>query len=242
MDMTETSVEPVASRWPDDHRMNYPILIVGAGGHGLEVFSYIRALADHGQPQPIFGFVDENKTAGCFETTMILGGFEALAGYVPPRADGIFYYITAVGNNQARMKLVKKMETLSKRNLIPWTLCHPQATIGLDVSIGEGSCVAPGCIITTRVRIGKHCILNVNASVSHDAVVGDYVNLNPGAVVCGNVQIGKGCFIGAGATIIDKVAIGDGTIIGAGAVVTNNLPAHVTAVGVPACIIKRHTS
>jgi len=40
--------------------------------------------------------------------------------------------------------------------------------------------------------------------------------------------------------VIEKISIGKGTIIGAGAVVTNDLPAGVTAVGVPAKVIKEN--
>jgi acetyltransferase EpsM len=71
-------------------------------------------------------------------------------------------------------------------------------------------------------------------------VVGDYVNINPSATVAGNARIGDGVFVGAGATVIDRVSIGEWTIIGAGAVVVRDLPPHVTAVGVPARIIKHH--
>ena len=87
------------------------------------------------------------------------------------------------------------------------------------------------------VRIGAHVILNVNASVSHDAVIGDFVNLNPGAIVAGNTRLGDGCYIGAGATVIDRISIGEWTIVGAGAAVVRDLPAQVTAVGVPARVI-----
>jgi acetyltransferase EpsM len=64
------------------------------------------------------------------------------------------------------------------------------------------------------------------------------VNLNPGAVVAGRARIGAGCYVGAGATIIDQIEVGAWTVIGAGAVVIRHLPEHVTAVGVPARVIK----
>jgi acetyltransferase-like isoleucine patch superfamily enzyme len=83
--------------------------------------------------------------------------------------------------------------------------------------------------------------VNVRASVSHDAVVGDFVNVNPGVVVAGNARLDTGCYIGAGATVIDRIAVGAWTVVGAGAVVVRDLPAHVTAVGVPARVISsRH--
>jgi acetyltransferase EpsM len=70
-------------------------------------------------------------------------------------------------------------------------------------------------------------------------VVGDFVNLNPGAAAAGSTRLGEGCYIGAGATVIDKVSVGDWTIVGAGAAVVRDLPPNVTAVGVPARVIKQ---
>lgn len=214
------------------------ILIIGAGGHGSELYSYIRDLAAQGERIRLVGFVDEHKTRGPWGTTEILGDFNDLRVFLSLRPDSIFRYITAVGDNQVRQRFVRKVESLGVCNLVAWTLRHPQAIMGHDVEIGEGTCLAPGSIITTRVRIGKHCILNVNASISHDCVIGDFVNINPAATICGNVEIGEGCYIGAGATVIDKVKIGAWTVVGAGAVVVEDLPAHVTAVGVPARVIK----
>jgi acetyltransferase EpsM len=66
------------------------------------------------------------------------------------------------------------------------------------------------------------------------------VNINPGVTVCGDVRIGEGSYIGAGATIKDKVSIGQWSVIGAGAVVISDIPPHVTAIGVPARVIKDH--
>jgi acetyltransferase-like isoleucine patch superfamily enzyme len=53
----------------------------------------------------------------------------------------------------------------------------------------------------------------------------------------GNVTIGEGCDIGTNACAIQGITIGDWSIIGAGATVIRDLPANVTAVGVPARVI-----
>jgi acetyltransferase-like isoleucine patch superfamily enzyme len=48
------------------------------------------------------------------------------------------------------------------------------------------------------------------------------------------IVLKRGCYIGAGAIILHGITIGEEAIIGAGAVVTRDVPAHCTAVGVPA--------
>ena len=47
-------------------------------------------------------------------------------------------------------------------------------------------------------------------------------------------------YVGTGAKIINLLSIGNSTIVGAGAVVSKSLPAHCTAVGIPAKPIKFH--
>jgi acetyltransferase EpsM len=79
----------------------------------------------------------------------------------------------------------------------------------------------------------------MKASVAHDCVLGDFVNINPGATICGWAQIGEGAYIGAGAVVKDKAKVGAWSIVGAGAVVIKDIPANVTAVGVPARVIKQ---
>jgi sugar O-acyltransferase (sialic acid O-acetyltransferase NeuD family) len=216
------------------------VFILGAGGHGSELSSYIRDIAASGTPVKVAGFIDDHKPESPFAGSRILGGFDALEKTLSKSPRRTFHYITAVGDDKIRAELVAKVEKLAAKNIKPWTLRHPAASVGHEVEIGEGTCLAPGSIVTTRVSIGKHCILNVNASVSHDCLIGDFVNINPRVAVCGNVRIGNGSYIGAGATVIDKVTIGEWTVIGAGATVIANIPPHVTAVGVPANVIKSH--
>ncbi len=219
------------------------LVVIGAGGHGAELLSYIDSL-DQSELEPgrravaLVGFIDESRPAGPFGSSRVVGPLGALErlldGPDPPT-----HYVTAVGDNVVREGLVGRIEELSAGRLQPWTLRHPTATMTDTAIVGAGSLIAPGAVLTTRLTIGRHTIVNVKASVSHDCAIGDFVNLNPSATICGNVRIGRGCFIGAGATVVNNVSIGDQTIVGAGAVVLDDLPAGVTAVGVPARVIRR---
>ena len=66
------------------------------------------------------------------------------------------------------------------------------------------------------------------------------MDISPGAHLAGNVKVGELSHIGIGASVIQGVKIGRNVIIGAGAVVINDIPDSVTAVGVPARVIKHH--
>jgi UDP-3-O-[3-hydroxymyristoyl] glucosamine N-acyltransferase len=91
---------------------------------------------------------------------------------------------------------VRGIEQLYERVLSPWTLVHSAVCVGEDVQIGEGTCVALGAILSTRLTIGRHCIVNVKASVSHDCSVGDFANINLAQLSVVGFTIGEGTFIG----------------------------------------------
>lgn len=210
------------------------LFIIGAGGHGSELYSYASAM-----PNVHFaGFVDDNKPAGTEGGIHIVGGFDQMRSIVENQPATEFRYITAAGNNAVRRTIVDRIEQFELANLSPWVLRDPSADIGRNVDIGDGTCLAPHSIITTNTRIGKHCIVNIKASVSHDCLVGPFSNINPGATICGSVTLGQHSYIGAGSTIIEQITIGDNVIVGAGAVVIRDVPSNVTVAGVPATVIK----
>jgi sugar O-acyltransferase (sialic acid O-acetyltransferase NeuD family) len=214
------------------------VVVIGAGGHAAEVCSYVGDLSRAGHGVRLLGCIDDYKPAGSHDGVDVLGDFTVLADLLRRERDA--WCLTAVGDNGARRRLVARTEAAGEGRVRWWTLRHPAAIVGADADIGPGTLVAPGAIVTARVRIGAHVIVNVRASVSHDASVGDFVNINPGAVVAGNAWLGDASFVGAGAAVIDRVSVGAGTIVGAGAAVIRDLPAHVTAVGVPARVIRHH--
>jgi sugar O-acyltransferase (sialic acid O-acetyltransferase NeuD family) len=207
-----------------------PLIIIGAGGHGAEVAAYASDLGI-----PIAGAIDDGRSAGPWHLCEVIGGLSALPAFCQQHP--ALGYITAFGNNVLRQSIVQRITALDISGLVPATIRHSSVWTGADVTVGPGTLLAPGVIITTRVRVGAHCILNVKASISHDCVIGDWCNINPGATLCGNVTVGEGAFIGAGAIVREKINIGAGAAIGAGAVVIRDVPPHTTVAGVPARLL-----
>lgn len=209
------------------------VVIIGAGGHGREVADILRHQARAGMALEPLGFADEN----CDLHGKHLDGLPVLGDWTWFESADCrdVAVICAVGSPQICRRLAKRAREigLSFANVI-----SPLAQISPFARLGDGVTLFPNVIINTGVFIDSHSILNVGAVVSHDSNVGPYTNINPGARLAGNVTVGEGCYIGMGANVIQGISIGAWTVVGAGAVVIRDLPADVTAVGVPARIIK----
>lgn len=104
--------------------------------------------------------------------------------------------------------------------------------------IGKGSIIGPGSILTNRITVGDHVLINLACTIGHDVEIGSYSNLSPGCHINGHTKIGKACNIGSGTVTVPGAEIGDYCTIGAGAVVKGKLEAGGTYVGIPAKRIK----
>lgn len=213
------------------------LYILGAGGHGRELHSYVEDLRRTGWSGSLSGYLDDRLEPGMHARLEVIASIDGFQKQFAHNRRA--YYLTAFGSNELRRHVVSRVHALFGDAMIPWTLVHPEASVGEAVQIGGGTCLAPGAIVTAQASIGSHCILNVKASVSHDCAIGDFVNINPGATICGSVKVGEGAFIGAGAVVKERIKIGAWSVIGAGAAVVCDVPPNVTAVGVPARIVER---
>ena len=210
------------------------VVIIGAGGHGREVADIIRHQAQAGAPVEALGFADDNRDLH----GQSLGGLPVLGDWT--WFEGVdrqeVAVVCAVGSPQICRRLVERAHELG---LSFASVISPLAHISNLARLGEGVTVFPNVIINTGAFIDSYSILNVAVTVSHDAKVGRYSNINPGVHLAGNVTIGEGCYIGMGTNVIQGRTVGAWSVVGAGAAVIRDLPGGVTAVGVPAEIIKR---
>jgi sugar O-acyltransferase (sialic acid O-acetyltransferase NeuD family) len=207
------------------------ILIYGASGHGKVIIDIVEREGRY----KIVGLIDDNPSVQGqdFCGYPVLGGFNLLE-------EGAFRdcrLVLAVGDNLARKSLWERIRPLGYRLA---SAIHPSAQIGRDVSLGLGTVVMAATAINSGSRIGENAIINTGATVDHDCVIEDYVHISPGAHLAGNVHVGELSHIGIGVSVIQGIRIGRGVIIGAGAVVIEDIPDHVTAVGVPARVTKAH--
>ena len=210
------------------------IAIFGAGGFGLEVAMLIEQINAVVPTWEIIGFFDDGKPLNDrINDWDVLGGVGELNGWERPLA-----VVFAIGTPKIKRTVIGKLDN---HNLWYPILIHPSVIKGSPkyVKIGEGSIICAGNILTTNIKVGRHVILNLACTVGHESEIGDFSAFMPSCNISGEVSIGNCTYWGTGAKIINQCKVGDGAIIGAGALVTRDIPADVTAVGVPAKVLKR---
>lgn len=203
------------------------VIIFGASGHAGVIIDILEKQRKY-------------KIIGIFvDIPEMIGG--SLMGY--PIIDKIINFhgsnkgIIAIGDNYGRSAVARKIQTINK-DFQFINAIHPDAVIGKNVTIGNGTVVVAGAIINANARIGKHCIINTNSSIGHDVIIGDYSTAAPSSTIGGNAVIGSNTTISMGANVIQKIEIGNNTLIGAGSTVITNIPDGVLAYGTPAKIIR----
>ena len=214
-----------------------PVLIVGAGGFGRETASLLAALEDEGTYMAA-GFADDSSElqGRSLADVPILGPIEIARDLVT------LGVVVTVGNPRrydAKEAIVERLDLDADRYV---TLIHPTASIGTQVSIGRGTVVLAGCVMTQGVTIGRHVSMMPNVVLTHDDDVRDFVILGAGARLGGGVKVGRGAYVGSGASIRESTVIGPGAMIGMGAVVVDDVPQGETWAGVPARQLRRAPS
>jgi len=137
----------------------------------------------------------------------------------------------------AAMILYRLMQWSRRRGLTPLEMIFNklnsiccQCIIGRGAEFGPGLVLihSNGVVINGQVRGGSGIL------IEHQVTIGAERRQSP--------WIGDGVFLGAGAKIIGPVRIGEYAKIGANAVVVDDIPAHRTAVGIPARVVPRRTN
>jgi sugar O-acyltransferase (sialic acid O-acetyltransferase NeuD family) len=205
-------------------------VIIGAGGHGKVVLDILQAIGK----DRVIGFLDAD--AGLAGSSVggvpVLGPVNQLSRL---RLQRVKAGIVAIGDNRIRTGYAA---LLREHGFELISAVHPSAVVAKTVKLGHNTVIAAGAIVAASARLDDSVILNTNCVVDHECEVECGVHVCPGALLAGRVRVGAGAFIGLGAKVLPCLTIGRGAIIGAGAVVLKDIPDEVTAIGVPARIIR----
>jgi sugar O-acyltransferase (sialic acid O-acetyltransferase NeuD family) len=212
----------------DDHATMPPFLgngdrvyVFGGGGHGRVVAESAARMGLR-----VEGFIDADERRGITYEAFLARSREALFGVVP-----------AIGDNRTRRRC---SEQLRRDGVLIISVVDPLAVVSPSAHVGAGAVVLSGAVINAGARVEEGAIVNSSAVIEHDCVVGAYAHISPNATLAGEATASPLSHIGAGATLLPASLVGKGSVIGAGAVVRGQIPPFVTAVGLPAHVIRIH--
>lgn len=208
------------------------IVIIGASGHAKVVIDIIEQQKKY----RIVGLIDSFKDK---DTTLYEYAVLGTEHDIPTlqKEYKISGGIIAIGDNCTRLKMQSKITAIAPTFNF-YTAIHPNAVIGKNVTINNGTVVMAGVIINSDASIGSHCIINTKSSVGHDVIVNDFSSIAPGVSIGGETIIGTCTAISIGCSILERITIGDNCVIGAGSVVNKNIDNNILAFGIPARKIK----
>lgn len=202
-----------------------PLVLVGAGGLAREVLAVVRR---HG-PYEAVGVLDDDPAARGREVAgvPVLGGLGTLAT-LPDVA-----VLACVGHGRVRAGLVTRLAA----GVGPerWaTVVHPSVEVPDGCTVGAGSVLLAGVVLTADVRVGRHVVLMPHVTLTHDDEVRDAATLAAGATLGGGVRVGPRAYLGMRSAVRERVRVGAGAVLGMGAVLLTDLPDDETWAGVPA--------
>ena len=183
--------------------------IFGFGGHAREVAAQIN--------ENLTFFVDDaygNDIAN------------PISSFDPTK----YKLMIAVADCQCRENIVKSLPS----NTTYFTFIHPTALImDSNIEIGEGSFIGAYSILTTKIKIGKHAILNRGNHIGHDTTVGNYLSMMPGSIISGNCKLGDRVYIGTNSSVKEKINVCSDVIIGLNSGVVSDIKYAYKYGGVP---------
>ncbi len=206
------------------------LYLIGAGDFGREMESWLELLPYFSKDWEIQGYLDQNPDAlkGFPSDYKIVGS--PLEYPLQPED----YILLCLANSSAK----KHISQALKGKVRIFTYVAPNAIIGKFTTIGEGTIIAPNCIVSTNVIVNQFVTINCGTQIGHDCVIGPYSSLMPNADLGGGVRLGENVFMGTNSTIIPRRSIGDNIMIGAGSIVFKNLSNPGTYLGNPAKMLK----
>lgn len=206
------------------------LLLVGSGGLGREVVELVRAWERRGAGPGQLGFLDDDpaRVGTAVAGVDVLGPVDL--GAARPGAR-IVLCTARPSDPRSRARLAERLGLDDGRYA---TLVHPDASLAGSVTIGAGTVVLAGVVMTADVRVGRHVAIMPGTVLTHDDVIGDGATLASGVRLGGGVVVEDAAYLGAGALIREGRRVGAGAVVGMGAVVLDDVPAGETWVGNPA--------
>jgi sugar O-acyltransferase (sialic acid O-acetyltransferase NeuD family) len=218
------------------------VVIVGAGGFGREIADWCTRASYSHTPHvlthppinlKVKGFIDNNAD----KLPKKINGITVLG-----TDDWVFSQkqkpnlVLGIGHPHIKRKIFEKFQGKAIFPNVIDTDCLSGSMV--NIPIDSGIIITPGNVLTCNISIGMFTLINLHCTVGHDCEIGDFATLSPGVNMSGYTKVGEGSYLGTGCSTLEGVSIGKWSVVGGNAFVNKNLPDNITAVGIPAKVIK----
>ena len=201
----------------------YDYIIVGAGGFGREVLSW---LLDSHTSANIKGFIsDDLNILDNYGTPYDI--ISTIDSYEIQENDR---FILAIGEIEPKKKVVKILKQKGAKFI---SFIHSTAVIANTSKMGEGCVIGPMSFVSDHVVLNDFVMFGFYASCGHDTIVGKYSILSPYATVNGFTELEDEVFMGTHSSVAARRRIGSGSKISSGTAVMYDVPSNSFVMGVP---------
>ena len=202
------------------------VIFIGAG-------DYAESIADSlCGSYKLAGFIDEHRTGTHIGIPILGKTIEEVPNYSE------YAYFISIGDVKARKRWFEKVKSIGLETI---NVIDPTAIVSELSAMGTGNFVGKYAVMNAGSVIGDNNMINTKALLEHHCKVHNHVRIATNAILNGGVEVEDCVYVGSMACCIGQQKLGENSIIGAGAVVLGDIEANVTAVGVPAKVIKRRT-
>ncbi len=169
------------------------LMLVAAGGLAREALAVERALGRFEQIR----VVDENPDlwGGTVGGEPVLGGLDLVPEYDDHQL------LVCAGRGSSRRAIVRRLLAMGVGHDRFARTIHPSVVVPDSCTVGTGSILLAGVVLTADVHVGEHVVVMPNATLTHDDVVEDYATVCAGVSLGGGVRVGQEAYVGMNAAV-----------------------------------------
>ncbi|MBN8789272.1 MAG: acetyltransferase [Terrimonas sp.] len=209
------------------------LFIIGCGNVGKFIAYNFNCFEVKGFE--ITGFLDDDEK----KWGTIVAGYPVIGGiHLINNETETIGCVVSIANPITKKEIIQKIRI---NNIEYPSLIAPNNWISNNVTIGKGVIIYPGVSVNYNAVLEDFTTINMNCAIGHDCTIAQYSTLAPGVSLGGFTYIEECVSMGINAATKQSIRIGKNTVVGGMSMVIRNLPASITAVGIPSRIIKYHS-